>query len=136
LKRHEEKSKFGMVIEETEGEDGSFGVSFTPNQLAAAATMNAFVEQRAKDITQIAQSINELSALVKDISVLVIEQGSILDRIDYNVEQTDRNVTDAITDIGKAEKSQKSYRNKLCMFMLCIGILLMVIVVLFRLFLK
>ena len=34
-----------------------------------------------------AQSIEELSDIFKELAVLVIDQGTILDRIDFNMEQ-------------------------------------------------
>ena len=34
-----------------------------------------------------AQSIEELSEIFKELAVLVIDQGTILDRIDFNMEQ-------------------------------------------------
>lgn len=57
--------------------------------------------QREEAIRQIARSINELASIFKDLSVLVIEQGTILDRIDYNLEQTEHNVERAISELGK-----------------------------------
>jgi len=60
---------------------------------------------------------------------LVIEQGTILDRIDYNIDQVDHNVIKGLEDIKKANESQKGYRNKLCMLLLCIGVIVMVLVV-------
>lgn len=40
---------------------------------------------RSKEINELTNSINSLAVLFKDFSVLVIEQGTILDRIDYNI---------------------------------------------------
>ena len=44
------------------------------------------VDQRTNEITSIAQSISDLADMFKDLSSLVIDQGTLLDRVDYNVE--------------------------------------------------
>jgi syntaxin 16 len=43
--------------------------------------------ERDMEISRIATSIEELSAIFKELAVLVIDQGTILDRIDFNMEQ-------------------------------------------------
>ena len=50
-------------------------------------TMDAFAQERDREVRNILQSINDLAQIMKDLSVLVIDQGTIVDRIDYNMEQ-------------------------------------------------
>ena len=52
-------------------------------QLVMAEQMS---EERSKAIEQVAESVNELAGIFKEIHVLVIDQGTILDRIDFNIE--------------------------------------------------
>jgi len=47
------------------------------------------VNTRSKEIEQLTKSINDLAVLFKDLSVLVVEQGTVLDRIDYNIENAE-----------------------------------------------
>lgn len=51
--------------------------------------------QREEELRNLLRSIEELNTIFKDISILVIEQGTILDRIDYNIEQAEHNVIKA-----------------------------------------
>lgn len=84
-------------------------------------------QHRSKEITQLADSINSLAVLFKDFSVLVIEQGTILDRIDYNVENAVEHVEVANVHLEKALKIEKSTRARSCMICLAVTILVMMI---------
>ena len=48
---------------------------------------DAAIAQREKEINDIAQGIIELADIFKDLQAMVIDQGTMLDRIDYNVEK-------------------------------------------------
>lgn len=53
------------------------------------------ISQREAEINEIAKSIFQLADLFKDIQNLVVDQGTMLDRIDYNIAQTVTHVTHA-----------------------------------------
>ena len=65
--------------------------------------------------------------LFKDLSVLVIEQGTILDRIDYNIENASVHVEKANVHLDKALTVEKSTRTRSCLICLAVAILIMVI---------
>lgn len=84
-------------------------------------------DEREKEIIHLAQNINELASLFQELNVLVIEQGTILDRIDYNVEQTLINVQQGRVEIEKAEEMSKS--NWILKFMIILLIIILLEVV-------
>lgn len=58
---------------------------------------DAVIEQREQEINDIAKGIIELADIFKDLQTMVIDQGTMLDRIDYNVERM-------AVDVKEAEK--------------------------------
>lgn len=50
------------------------------------------LEERNEEIRKIVQSIYELSDIYKELGELVLVQGSLLDRIDANIEQSRQHV--------------------------------------------
>lgn len=49
-------------------------------------------------------NLKELGEIFRDLNTLVVEQGTILDRIDYNVEMAEIHTGKAHTELLKAEK--------------------------------
>ena len=117
--------KFGIDLA---AESGDF---FTTQQMAVVDDLTAAVQSRDREIVKIAQSIEELGTIFKELAVLVIDQGTILDRIDYNMEAVVEHTKTGLEQLKKAEKHQKSARPLRCIVCLSITIfVLMVILVL------
>ena len=67
-------------------------------------------EARAKEIEEVVAATNELAALFKELSVLVIEQGTVLDRIDYNIEESLQHAKKGKKHLVEAKKASESTR--------------------------
>jgi syntaxin 16 len=68
---------------------------------------DAAILQREREIEDIAQGIIELSDLFRDLQTMVIDQGTMLDRIDYNVENMATDLKDAEKELTVAVGYQK-----------------------------
>jgi syntaxin 16 len=69
---------------------------------------------RDRELTEIAKSISSLAELFKDLSVLVIDQGTLLDSVEYNIEQTAFQVQDAVRELNVATGYADPYFNRSC----------------------
>merc|ERR1711994_261734 len=96
---------------------------FDADQLQRLEQMEMNATDRTQEILNIAKSVHELATLFQELSVLVVEQGSLLDRIDYNVEQTLDNLGKAKKEIDKANVHQKRSRSALCIVVLIMLVL-------------
>lgn len=123
----ETESKFGIDINETAREYG-----FNETQLAVVDDLNAAVQSRDKEIVQIAKSIEELGSIFKELAVLVIDQGTILDRIDYNMEAVVEHTKEGIGQLEKAEKHQKNARPLKCIVCLAVTIFILLIILILK----
>lgn len=88
----------------------------------------ADIEARHQDIMKLEKSIKELHDMFMDMAMLVESQGEMIDRIEYNVEQSVDYIETAKMDTKKAVKYQSKARRKKIMMMICLVILIVVIV--------
>jgi len=85
---------------------------------------NDQLRKRDQDLTNLLNSVNELAQIFKDMQILVMEQGTILDRIDYNIDIASSNVTQGKKNITKADKHMKNncFRNVIIVLIVIIFI--------------
>ena len=70
--------------------------------------------EREREVQQIVKSILDLNTVFRDLAHMVQEQSGVVDRIDYNVENTHIKVEDAVKHLQKAANYQKRNRKCVC----------------------
>ncbi|KAJ3356327.1 Syntaxin-16 [Allomyces javanicus] len=126
---------FGVPDADRDGDDadspdgggGTAVTMFTDQQLVTVNQQNDLIAQRDKDIEEIARTIGEIAELFRDMQNMVIEQGSLLDRIDYNMQQAAANVESGNEELDKAVKHQASARKKMLIYLLVLAIVAVIV---------
>ncbi|KAI6808218.1 t-SNARE [Hortaea werneckii] len=93
--------------------------------------MDATITQREREIEKIAQGVIDLSNIFQELNTMVIDQGSLLDRIDYNVERTHEHVQGAERELKVATGYQKKTTKRKVMLLLVlvvVGLFILVLV--------
>lgn len=105
---------------------------FTSVQLMELEDTEALVHERDEEITRIAQSIEELATIFKELAVLVIDQGTVLDRIDFNMEQVVEHTRQGIDQLVVADTHSKSNRPLKCVLILIVLIMIFAIILFYK----
>ncbi|XP_022235381.1 syntaxin-1A-like, partial [Limulus polyphemus] len=91
------------------------------------------IEARHADIIKLEKSIKELHDMFMDMAMLVESQGDLVDRIEYQVQQSGDHVEGARTQLIEAQEYQRrARRKKIILFV--IGIILLTVVILIIVF--
>ena len=107
------------------------------------------LQARDRELTEIAKSIASLAELFKDLSVLVIDQGTLLDSVEFNIEQTAVHMEDSVKEltIGTRyvmalnrvsspmtifHRYQKNTGKRKCIFLLLLIIFGLIVVLIFK----
>jgi syntaxin 16 len=82
------------------------------------------LKKRDTELNQLLNSVQDLAGIFKDMQSLVMEQGSILDRIDYNIDIASTNVVKGKNSLIKANEYHKNncFRNIIIVLLVCIFI--------------
>ncbi|CAF1298195.1 unnamed protein product [Rotaria sp. Silwood1] len=97
-------------------------------ETAQAKQSLADIEARHGDIIKLEKSIKELHDMFIDMAALVQTQGEMIDRIEFNVVQSENFVKAASTDTKKAVKFQSAARRKKIILILILVIVVIIIV--------
>ncbi|XP_044498021.1 syntaxin-43-like isoform X1 [Mangifera indica] len=107
-------------------------MAFNENQIAKLKKSEAFTAEREREIQQVVESVNELAQIMKDLSVLVIDQGTIVDRIDYNIQNVATTVEEGLKQLQKAERTQKQGGMVMCATVLVIMCFVMLVLLILK----
>ncbi|KAK5648239.1 hypothetical protein RI129_003131 [Pyrocoelia pectoralis] len=143
LKSREERSKmyfenstfendFDIFTNQSENIDDFFVNSskhMTQQQLLYLEEENMqMAQQREHEVNVVVKSIVELNEIFKDLSQMVSDQGSVLDRIDYNIEQTHTQVYEGFKQLQKADSYQRKNRKMWAIIILAATTILLVFI--------
>ena len=92
------------------------------------------MKKRNEDINILANSINELSGILKDLQNVVQEQGTILDRIDYNIDVSYENSQKGLKFLKKAEEHQNESCFRNVILVLFVIIFIETLLIIFKVF--
>lgn len=111
------------------------GLSINQKQLMLIEADNSkMIQSREQEVSKIVDSIQDLNSVFKDLSQMVQEQGTILDRIDYNIECTQTKVFEGYSQLQKAEKYQRKNKRVYCILILASAIMFMIVLTIFTKF--
>jgi syntaxin 16 len=81
--------------------DKSYSQSTLQQTTMKLTSNDATIMQREREITDIAKGIIELADIFKELQNMVIDQGTLLDRIDFNIETMAVNLKGADVELTK-----------------------------------
>ncbi|RNA22046.1 syntaxin-1A isoform X2, partial [Brachionus plicatilis] len=87
----------------------------------------ADIEARHKDILKLEQSIKELHDMFMDMAMLVESQGEMIDRIEFNIQQSVDFILTANQDTKKAVKFQREARRKKIIMLICCVVIILIL---------
>jgi len=89
-------------------------------------------KHRDAQMNIITKSISELNQIFQEINTMVVNQGSLMDRIDYNIETVQLKVEQGALQISKAEKSARSARKLKCIMAMAGSVLLALLILIIQ----
>lgn len=89
-------------------------------------------DERHKEIIKVAESVTEVAQLFNELNALVIEQGTILDRIDYNIEHALENIRGGTGQLVIADSISKKARSLKCILCLLLTVIIMLTILILK----
>ncbi|WVQ75741.1 hypothetical protein IAR50_005372 [Cryptococcus sp. DSM 104548] len=119
------------VLDELQ-EDEQASHSQLQSQSKPQAAISIDINQRSSEISQIASSISELAELFRDLGNMVVEQGTILDSVEYNVLQSNQQIKEGLGELKVAQKYQARTGRRKCIFFLILCIFALILILIYK----
>ena len=105
---------------------------FSQEQIDALLLNEQMVNERDSQLQNIYSNIVDLHSMFKDLNALVIDQGTLLDRIDHNVEETKTQILKANKQLEATAKLAKKSKFVMIVMILVILIVAMMLALLLK----
>ncbi|EMC99215.1 hypothetical protein BAUCODRAFT_44249, partial [Baudoinia panamericana UAMH 10762] len=120
-----------MIESETDRSAAQTTLLQTAQMRRRTGMNDSAIEQREREIEKIAQGVIDLHDVFLELNSMVIDQGTVLDRVDYNVERTAEHMKEAEKELKVATRYQKnSTRRKilLLLVLLVVGMVVLLVI--------
>ncbi|KAK2863674.1 hypothetical protein FQN49_004106 [Arthroderma sp. PD_2] len=104
----------------------------TAQQQQQLGSNDAAIAQREREINDIAKGIIELSDIFRELQSMIIDQGTLLDRIDFNVERMTVDVKGAEKELKVATNYQRRTTKRKILLLLALLVVGMFIILLVK----
>ncbi|EGD96455.1 SNARE complex subunit Tlg2 [Trichophyton tonsurans CBS 112818] len=104
----------------------------TAQQQLQLGSNDAAIAQREREINDIAKGIIELSDIFRELQTMIIDQGTMLDRIDFNVERMTLDVKGADKELKVATNYQRRTTKRKIILLLVLLVVAMFIILLVK----
>lgn len=118
-------------LEQDDGGGGN-GSQMQRQGFANQDVMSLEAEERDTEVKKILQSVTDLAMVMQDMSKLIIDQGTILDSIEYNCATTAMQVDEGRKELVKAEHTQRAGGIIICIYFLMFMCVLMTIIIILQ----
>ncbi|KAI8589405.1 t-SNARE [Geranomyces variabilis] len=112
--------------------DDELDAVFTDAQLQVVQNNERAITEREREINEIVKSMLGVADIFKELHTMVIDQGTVLDRIDYNIEMTNVNMEEAHKQLMQGAKYQDRSKAKLCIILLGLVVFLLFLILIFK----
>lgn len=110
-------------------QDQIYQRGFTDDQMAQVLENQRDILQRDRDLQNVLTSIVELQDMFKEFQSLVIEQGTLLDRIDTNIDKAEFHVQEGVEYVKGAEKIQGYNKVTICLLFVVVAVIAISVIV-------
>ncbi|KAH8827977.1 t-SNARE [Flagelloscypha sp. PMI_526] len=90
------------------------------------------IRSRTHELDEIGKSIASLAELFKDLQGLVIDQGTLLDSVEWNLENANTHMEESVKELKIATRYQKNTGRRKCIFLLLLIIFGLIVVLIFK----
>ncbi|RKP14806.1 t-SNARE [Piptocephalis cylindrospora] len=111
---------------------GKGGGLLTQEDIQGMEDMDSVIRARDSEISAISRSVAELADIFHELSSLVIDQGTLLDRIDYNIEQVHTHAKRGVDELDQGLSYQKRDTSRRFLFLIILLIAFLAIVIIVR----
>lgn len=110
----------------------SFDVIYTDDAAANQRAMEMQQRQSNNELEELTRRAREVQQLFSDLATIIVEQGTVIDRIDYNISEALTNTQKGHEEVVEAEKYQKGSKMWVCAIIMGVLVFILFIMALFK----